>query len=57
MVFRIAKEIAKERCVVTLCVSCLSDEVGQIVVDQDGIKGRWKRYMERLLNVEILSLV
>ena len=26
--------------------------MGQIVVDPDGIKGRWKRYMERLLNVE-----
>ncbi len=33
-------------------VSCLKDEVGQIVVDPDGIKGRWKRYMEMLLNTE-----
>ena len=30
----------------------MKDEVGQIVVDSDGIKGRWKRCMERLLNVE-----
>jgi len=50
-VFRIAKQIARERFDVT-GVSCLKDEVGQIVVDSDGIKGRWKRYMERLLNVE-----
>uniref|UniRef100_UPI00358F5306 craniofacial development protein 2-like n=1 Tax=Myxine glutinosa TaxID=7769 RepID=UPI00358F5306 len=41
-VFRIAKQIAKERCDV-MGVSCLKDEVGQIVVDPDGIKGRWKR--------------
>ena len=26
--------------------------MGQIVVDPDGIKGRWKRCMERLFNVE-----
>ncbi len=38
-VFRIAKQIAKERCDV-MGVSCLKDEVGQIVVDPDGIKGR-----------------
>ncbi len=50
-VFRIAKQIAKERCDV-MGVSCLKDEVGQIVVDPDGIKGRWKRYMEILLNAE-----
>ncbi len=30
----------------------MKDEVGQIVVDPDGIKGRWKRYMEMLLNTE-----
>ena len=41
-VFRIEKQITKERCDVT-GVSCLKDEVGQIVVDPDGIKGRWKR--------------
>ena len=51
-VFRIAKQIAKGRCDVTGGVSCLKDEVGQIVVDPYGIKGRWKRYMERLLDVE-----
>ena len=50
-VYRIAKQIAKERCDVTR-VSCLKDEAGSIVVNPDGVKARWKRYMETLLNVE-----
>ncbi len=29
-------------------VSCLKDKMGQIVVDPDGIKVIWKRYMEML---------
>ena len=51
MVFRIAKQMAKERCDVT-GVNCLRDETGSIVVHPDEIKGRWQRYMEILLNVE-----
>ena len=36
--FRIAKQIARERCDVT-AVSCLKDEVGQIVVYPNGVEG------------------
>ena len=40
--FGIANQIVKERCDVT-GVSCLKDEVGQIVVYPDGVEGIWKR--------------
>ena len=40
--FRIAHQIVKERCDMT-GVSCLKDEVGQIVVYPDGVEGIWQR--------------
>ena len=50
-VFRIAKQMTKDRCDVT-GVSCLKDETGTLVVNLDKIGGRWKSCMEKLLNVE-----
>ena len=32
--------------------SCVKDEDGNIVTDTEGVQEVWRRYMERLLNVE-----
>ena len=49
--FKIAKQMAKERQDVT-GGSCVKDEDGNIVTDTEGVQEVWRRYMERLLNVE-----
>mgnify|MGYP007071599789 CR=1 FL=1 len=50
-VFKIAKQMAKERQDV-VGVNCVKDESGNIVVEPEMMKKRWKEYMEQLLNVE-----
>jgi hypothetical protein len=50
-VFRIAKQMAKERQDV-VGGNCLKNGEGKLVIDSDGIKDAWKKYMERLLNEE-----
>ena len=50
-VFKIAKQMAKERQDV-VGVNCMKDESGNIVVQPEMMKKRWREYMEQLLNVE-----
>ena len=49
--FRIAKQMMRERRDVTEA-SCVKDEGGNIVTDSRGVKEVWRKYMDRLLNVE-----
>ena len=46
--FRIARQLARD--VNSVC--CMKNNVGNVVSDADGIKNIWKKYMEKLLNVE-----
>ena len=49
--FRIAKQMAREgRDVISVC--CMKNDAGNIVSDADGMKNIWRKYMEKLLNVE-----
>ena len=49
--FRIARQMAREgRDVISVC--CMKNEVGNVVSDADGMKNIWRKYMEKLLNVE-----
>ena len=50
-VIRIAKQMMNERKEV-IGVNCLKNEDGEVVVESEGVKQRWKDYMERLLNIE-----
>ena len=49
--FRITSQMAREgRDVFSVC--CINNDVGNVVSDDDGIKNIWRKYMEKLLNVE-----
>ena len=49
--FRIARQMAREgRDVISVC--CMKNNAGNIVSDADGMKNIWRKYMEKLLNVE-----
>ena len=49
--FRIARQMAREgRDVISVC--CIKNDVGNVVSDADGMKNIWRKYMEKLLNVE-----
>ena len=49
--FRIAKQMAREgRDVISGC--CMKTDASNVVSDADGMKNIWRKYMEKLLNVE-----
>ena len=49
--FRIARQMAREgRDVISVC--CMKNDASNIVSDADGMKNIWRKYMEKLLNVE-----
>ena len=49
--FRIARQMAREgRDVIRVC--CMKYDAGNVVSDADGMKNIWRKYMEKLLNVE-----
>ena len=49
--FRIARQMAREgRYVISVC--CMKNDAGNVVSDADGMKNIWRKYMEKLLNVE-----
>ena len=49
--FRIARQMAREgRDVISVC--CMENDTGNVVSDADGMKNIWRKYMEKLLNVE-----
>ena len=49
--FRIAKQMAREgRDVISVC--CMKNDAGNVVSEADGMKNIWRKYMEKLLNVE-----
>ena len=49
--FRIARQMAREgRDVISVC--CMKNDTGNVVSDADGMKNIWRKYMEKLLNVE-----
>ena len=50
-VFRIAKQMAGERKDI-IDMKCLKSENGEILTEPHAVNGRWKHYMEKLLNVE-----
>ena len=48
---RIARQMAREgRDVISVC--CMKNDAGNVVSDADGMKNIWRKYMEKLLNVE-----
>ena len=49
--FRIARQMAREgRDVISGC--CMKNDAGNVVSDADGMQTIWRKYMEKLLNVE-----
>ena len=49
--FRIARQMAREgRDDISVC--CMKNDAGNVVSDADGMKNIWRKYMEKLLNVE-----
>ena len=49
--FKIARQMVREgRDVISVC--CMKNDVGYVVSDADGMKNIWRKYMEKLLNVE-----
>ena len=48
--WRIARQMAREGKDVS--VYCMKNDVGNVVSDADGMKNIWRKYMEKLLNVE-----
>ena len=50
-VYRIAKQMAGERKDI-VDMKCLKNESGEVLVEADAVKERWREYMERLLNIE-----
>ena len=49
--FRIARQMARDgRDVIS--VYCMKNVAGNVVSDADGMKNIWRKYMEKLLNVE-----
>ena len=49
--FRFARQMAREGRDVT-SVFCMKNDVRNVVSDADGMKNIWRKYMEKLLNVE-----
>ena len=48
---RIARQMAREgRDAISVC--CMENDAGNVVSDADGMKSIWRKYMEKLLNVE-----
>ena len=48
---RIARQMAREcRHVISVC--CMKNDAGNVVSDTDCMKNIWRKYMEKLLNVE-----
>ena len=49
--FRMARQMAREgRDVISVC--CMKNDAWNVVSDADGMKNIWRKYMEKLLNVE-----
>ena len=48
---RIAKQMTGERKDI-VDTKCLKNESGEVLVEADAVKERWREYMERLLNIE-----
>ena len=49
--FRIARQMAREGSnVISVC--CMKNDAGNVVSDADSMKNIWRKYMEKLLNVE-----
>jgi len=48
---RLGKQMVKERQNITGS-NCLKGVSGKVIVDEKGIKGAWKEYMEKLINEE-----
>ena len=49
--FRIDRQMAREgRDIISVC--CMKNYAGNVVSDADGMKNIWRKYMEKLLNVE-----
>ena len=49
--FRITRQMAREgRDVISVC--CMKNDAGNVVSDADVMKNIWRKYMEKLLNVE-----
>ena len=49
--FRIDRQMAREgRDVISVC--CMKNKVGYVVSDADGMRNIWRKYIEKLLNVE-----
>ena len=36
----------------TVDMKCLNNESGEVLIEADAVKERWREYMERLLNIE-----
>ena len=49
--FRIARQMAREGRYV-ISVFCMKNDAGNVVSDANGMKNIWRKYMEKLLNVE-----
>jgi len=50
-IFRMANQMVKERQDITGS-NCLKGASGKVIVDEIGIKGAWKEYVEKLMNEE-----
>ena len=49
--FRSTRQMAREgRVVISVC--CMKNDVGNVVSDDVGMKNIWRKYMEKLLNIE-----
>ena len=49
--FRIARQMAREgRDIISVC--CKKNDAGNVASDADGMNNIWRKYMEKLLNVE-----
>ena len=40
-----------------ISVCCMKNDAGNVVSDADGMKNIWRKYMEKLLNVEKTGMV
>ena len=49
-VFKIAKQMLKERVDIVGNIRCLKDATGNLVVNDNAEKDVWKCYMEKLMN-------
>ena len=54
--FGIAIQMSRKgRDVFSVC--CMKNDVGNVVPDADGMKNIWRKYMEKLLNVEMVKWI